>query len=221
MDTNNHTADIFRKSVIHTLWIHSILFAIIVYILLVGYVFIQNKYLTVSFLNEAIAGTANIMIGISFAFSGFCYYFDFLDTKIAYRKYFGLVGFWCAFFYAGALALLHPQKYIFGLSRHIWSVDILFGGIALSIFAVMAFISTRSMMIRLGAVNWRRILRAGYLALTLLIIRAVVLEGMLWQMWFYNPVTLPPLRMIHTLFSLLVLLFRGSIIIMQYAKKEK
>ncbi|HLD27110.1 MAG TPA: hypothetical protein VJB63_04110 [Patescibacteria group bacterium] len=216
MNTKNNTADIFAKSVRHTLWIHSFLCAAIIYILLVEYLLIQNKYLTVSFLNEALAGTASIMIGTSFAFSGFCYYFDFLDRKIAYRKYFGLVGFWGALLYAIILAILHPQKYIFGLSYYFWSVDIIFGGIALGIFAVMAIISTRSMMMRLGVHTWRRILRMGYLALVLLIIRAVVVESALWRLWFVHPYELPPLRLVGTVFSVIVLLFRGSMIVSQF-----
>lgn len=220
ISTKNNSADIFVKSIVHTLWIHSILFATIIYVVLAEYIFIQKGDLNIFFLNEAVGGTASIMIGLSFAFSGFCYYFDFLDTKIAYRKYFGLVGFWCAFLYTIVLSLLYPQKYIFGLSHHVWSVDILFGGIALMIFAVMAIVSTRSIMMRLGVHNWRRILRLGYLAFVLLIIRAVVVEGETWRLWFANPITLPPLRMIHTLFAFLVLLFRGSMVIMEFVKKK-
>lgn len=221
ISTKNNSADIFVKSIVHTLWIHSILFATIIYVLLAEYIFIQKGYLNIFFLNEAVGGTASIMIGLSFAFSGFCYYFDFLDTKIAYRKYFGLVGFWCAFLYTIVLSLLYPQKYIFGLSHHVWSVDILFGGIALIIFAVMAIVSTRSIMMRLGVHNWRRILRLGYLALVLLIIRAVIVEGSIWRVWFARPYSLPPLRLVGTAFAVIVLFFRGSMLVSEFFRKRK
>ncbi len=221
MDTKNNTAHTFTQSIIHTLWIRSFLFAIIVYILLVEYIFIQKRYLTISFLNEAIAGTASIMIGISFAFSGFCYYFDFLDTKIIYRKYFGLIGFWCALLYAMVLGILHPQKYIYDVLTHFWSADIILGFVALGIFVFMALISTHWAVRGMGVVYWRRGLRLGYIAYILLIIRAVIIEGDMWRSWFAYPYSLPPLRLLGSIFAIGVLFFRGSMIISEFFRKKK
>ena len=218
---SKNTADIFAKSIVHTLWIHSMLFATIVYVILVEYIFIQKGYLNIFFLNEAIAGTASIMIGISFAFSGFGYYFDFLDTKIAYRKYFGLIGFWYAFLYTFILAVLNPQKYVYGLFIHFWSVDIILGCVALMIFTFMALISTRWAMRRMGVVYWRRGLRLGYFAYILLIIRAVIIEGDMWRDWFAYPHSLPPVRLLGSIFAGGVLFFRGSMIISDFFHKRK
>lgn len=207
--------DLFARSVRRRMWRHSALIALVVFLVFLVYIYLQKRDVTVALVNEALASTGSVMIGLSFAMSGFCYYFDFLDNKIAYRKYFGLVGFWLAFVYAAGLAWLYPEKYVYGLGANFFTPDLILGLTALEIFAFMTVISTHWAMKRMGIVNWRRGMRLGYVAYSLLILRAVIVEGGLWLAWWVAPVALPPLRLVSSVFALIVLLFRGSMIVTQ------
>ena len=44
-------------------------------------------------LNKAVADTSVVLISLSMLFSSICYFWNFADTKIVYRKHLGLVGF--------------------------------------------------------------------------------------------------------------------------------
>lgn len=221
MDNSQNHGNIFARSVRLKMWRNSLITAYNIFLIFLWYVFFLRGSLTIASVNDAIAATASIMIGFSFAFSGFCYYFNFLDSKIAYRKYLGLIGFWLAFLYTFMLVILNPQKYFYGLFTHVWSADIILGFMALGIFTFMAIISTQWAMRRMGVTYWRRGLRLGYLAYALLIVRAAIIEGDAWRIWFAYPHGLPPLRLVASVFATLVLCLRGSIIIVEYVKKKK
>lgn len=221
MDNSQNHGNIFARSVRLKMWRNSLIIAYNIFLIFLWYAFFLRGSLTIASVNDVIAATASIMIGFSFALSGLCYYFNFLDTKIAYRKYLGLVGFWLAFLYTFILVILNPQKYFYGLFAHVWSADIILGFMALGIFTFMAIISTHWAMRRMGVTYWRIGLRLGYLAYALLIMRAIIIEGDMWQIWFAYPHGLPPLRLIGTVFATLVLCLRGSIIIVEYVKKKK
>lgn len=221
MNNSQNHGNIFARSVRLKMWRDSVIIAGIIFVIFMWYVYLLRRSLTLALVNDAIAATASIMIGLSFALSGFCYYFDFLDRKIAYRKYLGLVGFWLAFLYVLILAILNPQKYFYGLFTHFWSADIILGFAALGIFSFMAIISTHWSMRRLGVMYWRRGLRLGYLAYALLIIRAVIIEGDTWYVWFVYSYGLPPLRLVGSVFAAAVLFLRGSMVMTEFFRKRK
>lgn len=202
------------------LWEDSFLAACVIFSFWTVYVFFLQGFLTIALLNEAIAATSSTMIGLSFSLSGLCYYFDFLDSKIAYRKYFGLIGFWLAFLYAILLVVLHPERYFYRFALNFWSPDFLLGLSALTIFAGMTAISTNWAMTRLGVLWWRRILHLGYLAYFFLIVRAVIVDGGNWLVWLNSFSGLPPLRLLGAVFAVSVLLFRLSIVIADWRKKQ-
>ncbi|MBP9728257.1 MAG: ferric reductase-like transmembrane domain-containing protein [Candidatus Moranbacteria bacterium] len=147
--------------------------------------------------NKALADSAMILIGLSFALSGLCYFWNFVDTKIIYRKYLGLAGF--AFGLAhGVMSLVFylywkPQGYetnpIFVID-HQWNLGIFLvsniyalasGVVALLIFFMMALISNQYAIHELGGVWWRRLLRVGYLAYVFATLHFLIKNIPEWQ----------------------------------------
>jgi DMSO/TMAO reductase YedYZ heme-binding membrane subunit len=192
------------------------------YLVALLYVYGADRALSSVSLSKALAATGGLLIGFSFALSGFAYYFNFLDTKVAYRKYLGLVGFWFAFIYALSLFLVDPDKYFFGFFANLLTADVLLGLGAMGILTFMALISRTKAMQWLGPQRWRKCLRLGYLAYALLVVRAVVVEWDVWTAWAENPAgRLPPPRLILSIFAVAVLLFRGSMLVSQYLRKGK
>jgi len=176
--------------------------------------------------NKALADTAMILIGFSFALSGLCYFWDFFDTKIIYRKYLGIAGF--AFGLAhGVMSLifylyLKPRGYetnpIFILD-HQWDFGSFFipnlyafasAVIALLIFAMMTAISNQYAIHELGGVWWRRLLRVGYLAYIFATLHFLIKNIPEWKVMFATGVqTLPPLNMFIFLLVVGVIMLRS------------
>lgn len=177
-------------------------------------------------LNKAFADTAILLISLSFALSGICYFWDFFDTKIIYRKYLGLAGFAFALSH-GILSFVYyfywkPSGYenspIFQadylwpygsfLIPNIWAF--VSGLSALAIFSIMAAISNQYAMQEIGGVWWRRALRVGYLALVLGIIHFGIKNIGEWGVLLQSgsSLSLPPLNFIVFLAALATILLR-------------
>ncbi|MCX7996916.1 MAG: ferric reductase-like transmembrane domain-containing protein [Patescibacteria group bacterium] len=162
-------------------------------------------------LTMAFAGTGAILIGTSFALSGICYFFNFADRHIGYRKYLGLLGYYSALAYALLLIPLEPERYWSGWPQTVLQPDVQLGLTAMAILTLMALVSNTKAMQLLGPERWREILRLGYVAYFLLVIRATYLDFELWTAWFAQPVTLPPFRLTLSVFAILVILLRIAV----------
>ena len=200
------------------LWIKSVILAEIIFGFFLVYVFLIDFSVSLKSIGSAIAASASIMIGLSFALSGICYFFDFLDREFYYRKYFGLVGYFLALFYSVLLLFIDPQRYFYGFFDNLLSLDVILGLSAMTIFTMMAIISNKTAMILLKPQNWRALLRLGYLAYGLLVIRAAVLEKDLWLAWWKQHNSLPPVRLVISVFAVMVILLRISIKISKLIK---
>lgn len=198
-------------------WRDSFICAFLVFVVSSYYAFFASGNYTITEISMAIAATASILIGLSFALSGFCYYFDFLDKKIMYRKYLGLTGYWFAFVYCILLLILEPAKYFY---QNAFNAEIVLGFLAMAILTFMVIISNTSAMRMLGPQNWRYGLRLGYIAYALLIVRAYIIEGDRWRLWILEPNNLPPLRLVLSVFALGVILFRISVMIAKASRKR-
>lgn len=208
------------QHILRVFWKHSLLFGGLVFALLLVYTVIYNHALTILAVSQAVAGSAAVMIGSSFAISGFSYYFDFLDKKICYRKYIGLIGFFLAFLYAVLLLFINPKRYFYGFFDNFFSADFILGLTALGILAFMAIISNNAIMQKMGPKNWRRGLRLGYIAYALLVIRGYLFEKAAWFAWLNDPKGLPPPRLVVSVFAVLVICLRLSMIISELFKKR-
>lgn len=187
----------------HTAWV-----SVLVFIFCYWYLSVTEAATLPVTANKAAADTAMILIGLSFALSSLCYFWDLVDTKIVYRKYLGLAGFAFGLGHA-AMSLvfylyLKPRGYetnpIFILD-HQWD----FGSfvisnlyafasavIALLIFAMMAVISNQYAIVELGGVWWRRLLRVGYLAYIFATLHFLIKNIPEWKAMFTAGIITPP-----------------------------
>lgn len=203
------------------LWYRSIFFTGVVFGFFVLYSLLYTGDVSALMLSRAVAGTGGTLIGLSFLLSSICYFFDFADTKIGYRKYLGLIGYFFALTYSFMLLYVDPDRYFFGFFRNVFTADFLLGLTAMIIFTGMAIISNSSMMMKIGPTRWRVLLRFGYLAYGLLVVRAVILEQYEWGMWLSTFATLPPPRLLLSIFAIMVIGMRLAVVISKALSKKK
>jgi DMSO/TMAO reductase YedYZ heme-binding membrane subunit len=217
---NENTKDIFHRDIKRSMWQQSLGLSVILLLFFTFFVYILDGSFSFFTVSKALAGTAALFIGASFALSGFCYYWDFLDTKIAYRKYLGLVGYWYAVLYSISLLIVDPETYFFGFFENLYTPDVLLGLASMALFTIMALLSNNSAMKALGPQRWRKLFRVGYVAWLLLAIRAYIIEQELWHSWIASREGFPPPRMLLSLFVVTVILFRISIEISKRIRKN-
>ena len=104
-------------------------------ILLIPYFFTAGEGVYVL---NILAGTSGILLAMSFSLSSFAYYFDFLDSKLVYRKYLGLMGYFFALAYALIVAFLNPIMYIFSFPYNLFEPTI---GLAIVSIAILTFMA--------------------------------------------------------------------------------
>ncbi len=199
------------------LWRNAILFSILLVIVCFFYIVTFDHHPTpslLSTLNQSLANAGMILIGLSFLFSSICYFWNFFDKKIIYRKYIGLMGFWLIVLH-GILTLALPQFPLaaFFLPENI--VAFLAAVDAFLILLMMAFISHRSVIKKIGGRRWRILLRTGYIAYAFGIIHLALKKYPLWVLWVGNfpEHLLPPLSLLVTFFAFLVFLLRIALFI--------
>ena len=160
-------------------------------------------------LNKSMADTAIILMGFSMLLSSVCYFWNFLDWVIIYRKYLGLIGFAFALVHVGLswtpfMSLLNADTWQQG---KMWPV--LMGAMALGIFSMMALVSNSFIARKLGFVTWKRILRTGYGAIMLVWLHVVLLKSARWITWYQGGMKTPPsLSLLVTIFMTVVVIMR-------------
>ncbi|OGE81066.1 MAG: hypothetical protein A2826_00690 [Candidatus Doudnabacteria bacterium RIFCSPHIGHO2_01_FULL_43_23] len=216
------------------LWLRSIVFGVATFFIISLYLGYQDGYYIISTANRALAVTAFTLIGFSFMLSGVCYFWDFLDTKIIYRKYLGITGFafglahglMSAYFYALIWSeALGPTNFyylwdVFGIKISN-VVAFSFGLIGLLIFLMMTSISNRYAALELGGVWWRRLLRVGYLGYVFIIFHFTIKRADVWSSWISHPSGLPPISLWLLLLGLAVLGLRVALQIALVKKKRQ
>ncbi len=183
-----------------------LIFGLVVFGLLYWYTVAQD---IPSPVNKAVADTSVILMGASMLLSSICYFWNFLDFKIIYRKYLGMVGF--------AFGILHIVLSFSALQRlfllETWQQNAyapaLAGLLAAIIFGVMAVISNTFAMSVLGGKLWRYILRTGYLAMILVLAHVVLLKLARWTTWYNQGMQSPPSA------SLLISVFIVIVVVMR------
>lgn len=210
-----------------TLWRNSFIVAMGCFVFFFGYVSLIDRPLSGASWAKMFAGTANFLLAMSLSLSVFGYYFNFLDAKVTYRKYLGLIGYFSALIYSFSLPFLRPERYGPGLVDYFWTSDVLLGLAAMSIFTLMACISTDRMMIWIGPARWRALLRLGYLAFFLLVVRAILgntepigadPRPENWLLYFQTFDTLPPPRLLFSLVAIGVIFARLSV---EFDKRQR
>lgn len=159
--------------------------------------------------NKAVADASVVLIGLSMLLSSVCYFWNFADTLIIYRKHLGLVGFAFAVVHlllssTSLLRLLDPTAWTNGSLY-----PVLTALIATFIFTIMTVISNNHAARELGGVRWRGILRTGYIALIFVLLHVALLKMSRWVSWWQTGMERPPaLSLIISVFILVVLIAR-------------
>ncbi|MDP2691280.1 MAG: ferric reductase-like transmembrane domain-containing protein [bacterium] len=212
MATSNTTATTSLEHSEFRLWFNTILLSLGIFFFSSLYLFVRRGNYDFFIANKAFATTSLVLIGLSLALSGLCYFWNFLDSKIVYRKHLGLAGF--------AFAIVHVIVSFFFLSGRFtypeWFsghfLSVMFGLLALLVLCFMALISNRWARMELGALLWRRLLRLGYLVLILVAAHFALLKYGEWTKWFQTPDPfLPPLSLLEMIFTLLVIGLRLAV----------
>lgn len=205
------------------LLLNTTLFSILIFIASSLYLFARRGNYDLFIANKVFAVTALFLIGFSLALSGLCYFWDFVDKKIIYRKHLGLAGFSFGIVHILVTLFLlqdiHPWQELFGDKI----LSTLFGIIALIIFTGLAAISNKYAVHELGSKQWRQLLSyGGYSGFILVLFHFSLLKYNGWLNWLssYDPL-LPPLSLIAIIFSVAVLVLRLILAISVYRKKEE
>lgn len=171
-------------------------------------------------LSQTLIGTSGILFCLSFSLSTLSFYARSFGSKVIYRKYFGLLGYFVALVDLALLFYTDTEYYWYGFFDHLLTPDLILGVTAMGILTVMAIISNREAIPLLGAARWRSVLRLGYLALFLLVLRAAIIEHFLWHAWIAEPNGLPPVRLVISVLAIVVLFGRLSLVFHHWRKKS-
>lgn len=208
--------EIIKKTILPPgikLWLKTSGFSLVVFGLASLYIYLQKGRYELFEINQAVAGTAVFLIGGSLALSGICYFWDFLDSKIIYRKHLGIAGF--AFGLVHALIILIPLQdrfsfpgYYFQDASHLLVFSAAVTAVVL--FALLTAISNRYAIQELGGKRWRLILRyGGYAGLIFTLIHFGVNQYPRWISWYQSGATIwPPISLLEFIFGVLVLALR-------------
>lgn len=200
-----------------SMWTRSITFSLVVLLACTAYIFIQAGWGGITTLNRAVASAAMILIGMSFIASGVCYFWDFADKHIIYRKYWGLMGFW--FVCVHGLISLAQRSFDFGyflLPQNI--VAFMSALIAFAILVMMALISNMFAVRELGGKRWRALLRLGYIAYVFSIIHMTMKAYPQWVAMDISGNPIPPISIPIAVFGIIVILMRLALAIALYRK---
>lgn len=162
-------------------------------------------------LNKAVADTSIVLIGLSMLLSSLCYFWNFVDTKIVYRKQLGLMGLAFGLVHVGLSFSTLQKLFMLATWQQGTMWPALTGALAVGIFACMAFVSNQYAANVLGGKAWRKILRTGYIAVLLIFAHVYLLKSVYIIRWYTGGMKTPPST------SLLVLAFMTIVIVMRVA----
>jgi len=201
------------------LWINSVVFGVVFFSFFWIYLWLSERGVgVVYFANQALAETAMVLIGMSFALSGVAYFWPRWAFLVVYRKYLGLTGFWFALFhgmYSFANYFLVDLRGIRFDASYVWVMGSLrisnwwplgLGVGALLILIMMAVVSNKWAVERLGGRRWRYLLRVGYAAYVMAVFHIVIKRWGMWQFWWMDWGSFwPPLSLLTTAFAVSVI----------------
>ena len=165
-----------------------------------------------------------LLIGLSFALSGICYFWNFADHYIIYRKQLGVVGFGYVFLH-GILSLFFLPEYqpvLFYYLEKETILAFLFALIAMVIYAMMIIISTKTMIQKIGGHTWRMLLRVGYIAYAFSLVHMWLNNYTFWLRYLsgQGKSPLPSFGLLTFLAGIVVIILRIAVWISTSRKKE-
>jgi len=201
------------------LWGNALFLSLGVTVFFAIYIILQDSWNGLESFNRVISNAAMVMVGLSFIASSVCYFWDFADRYIIYRKYWGLVGFWLVCVH-GFVSLAQKE---FDLGFFLLPQNLVAFLCALGAFLIllmMALISNVAAVKKLGGKRWRAALRVGYLAYVLAIVHIAYKAFPQWTQMMGTDSPLPPLSLVVVLFGFIVIFMRLALTIALGSKKN-
>lgn len=200
-------------------WRRVFVFSLVVLVMVFAYQWLDTGKASLRTWNKSYADGGMILIGLSFVLSSICYFWNFADTKIIYRKDLGMAGFYMVLVHGLYSMFLnsHTKWYEYFNQSNLLSVTFALGSIV--IFAIMALNSNKFAVHELGGKNWRRVLRTGYIAYIFALVHTGLQVSDEWIVWV-RTWGLPPLSMVVVAFGVLVILLRIILFFALLGKKE-
>ncbi|MDA1317005.1 MAG: ferric reductase-like transmembrane domain-containing protein [bacterium] len=201
IEQGHHTND-------QRMWIEMIVYSIILLIVISGYYFVQSSSFTGQTVNRIVADLSILLIGISLILSSVCYFWNFADKYIIYRKHMGLVGVGYMILHIVLSTVLpnyapFPGYYLTDARIMSFTAAVL-GTI---IFALMGIASNRFAIQEIGPQLWRKLMRVGFIGFAFTLYHFSSKGMPYWSLWFMGESrsVIPSFGLIVFMFGLVVI----------------
>lgn len=207
----------------HNLWFDIGMYSLVIFIIISLYIFATQGTYDLRAFSRATANVGIILIGLSFMLSGLCYFWNFADHFIIYRKQLGVIGFIYALmhtsvvlYHAGTTQILIPTS----LTRY-GDIALISAEIAIIIYVGMTIISTQTVIHEIGGQRWRQLLRWGYIGLILSLLHMFIKGSYEWLSWLTGKSVgmFPAIGLLIFIFGIAVILLRIKLWYATYFKK--
>lgn len=193
------------------MWVEMIVYSIILLVVVSGYYFVQSSSFTGRTVNRIFADLSMLLIGISLILSSVCYFWDFADKYIIYRKHIGLVGVGYMILHI-ILSVVLPNyapfpAYYLADAR---IASFIAAAIGTVIFTAMAVTSNRFAMVEIGPQLWRKLMRLGFVGFAFTLYHFGAKGMSYWLPWFVGES-----RSIVPSFGLIVFMFGVVVIVLR------
>lgn len=198
------------------------IYSLIVLAVITAYYLVTRPEYDMRTFNRSLADLSFILMGISLILSSVCYFWDFADHFIIYRKHLGLIGF--GYMVLHIVISLFYSTYQPFLLYYLKDSQILSFSAALTatgIFSLMAVISNRYSIQKIGPHRWRLIMRIGYIAYAMALIHFALRGWPYWMLWLTGKSTslFPSFGLLVFIFGSVVLLMRILLFLVTLKKK--
>lgn len=163
---------------------------------------VDAEFIPLYLFNKVLALASVVFIAISYLL-GPLHAFDpqMFETKLSLRRPFGLLGFACASIHSLISIILltpyyYPALYMGGHFTLYASLHLLFGILAMLVFAIVAISSIPNVMQTTKAAEWRSIQRLGYLAYIFVLVHVYTVGVNSWKDYTVWPGGLVPISLI-------------------------
>lgn len=193
------------------LWGETIIYSGIIFVVVAAYYFATNQTFSDRILNRVVGDVALLLIGLSLILSSVCYFWNFADKYIIYRKHLGLVGFGYMVFHIVFSILFTAYSPFPGYYLEDKRIASFIAAlIATLIFLGMTFISNRFAIHEIGPARWRKLMRFGHLAFLLVLFHFGAKGMPYWIPWLTgkSDTLFPSFGLIVFLFGSVVILLR-------------
>ncbi|QQS44268.1 ferric reductase-like transmembrane domain-containing protein [Candidatus Roizmanbacteria bacterium] len=205
------------------LYAETFIYSLIVLAVITAYYFVTRPEYDMRTFNRGIADLSFLLMGISLILSSVCYFWNFADHFIIYRKHLGLIGFGYMILHI-VISLFYSayQPFLLYYLKDSQIVSFSAALTATGIFTLMAVISNRFSIQKIGPHRWRLIMRVGYIAYVMALIHFALRGWPYWMLWLSGKSTslFPSFGLLVFVFGCIVVLMRIVLFAATINKKE-